>query len=70
MLQYEQRRIQHELRMKQLKSEIEQIETETEQLRRENSRQRALSALIRQHCFPDASSSTQPPSIESDSSGS
>lgn len=67
---YEQRRIQHESRMKQLKSETEQIEKETEQLRRENAKQRALSALIRQHCFPDEFSSTPRPPIETDSSSS
>ena len=70
MLQYEQRKMQHELRMKQLKSEIEQIEKETEQLRRENARQRALSALIEQHCFPDESNSTPRPPTEPGSSSS
>ena len=70
---YEQRVMQHELRMKQLKSEIEQIKSdseqikkETEQLRRENAREKALSALIRQRCFPPESSSIPQPSIESD----
>ncbi|MEB3156149.1 MAG: hypothetical protein VKO26_01775, partial [Cyanobacteriota bacterium] len=58
----------HELRMKQLKSEIEQIEKETEQLRRENARQRALSALIKQHCFPDDFNSTPRPPTAPDSS--
>jgi hypothetical protein len=74
---YEQRKMQHELRMKQLKSEIEQIKsdserikTETEQLRRENARQKALSALIKQHCFPPESSSTPIPPIEPGSSSS
>ena len=57
---YEQRRMLHEQRMKQLKSEIEQIEKETEQLRRENAREKALSALIRQHCFPPECSSIPP----------
>jgi hypothetical protein len=38
--------------------QYEQIENETEQLRRENARQRALSALIKQHCFPDEFSSS------------
>jgi hypothetical protein len=70
MTHYEQRRIQHELRMKQLRSDSEQIEKETEQLRRDNARQRALSALIKQHCFPDASSSTPLPPTEPDSSSS
>ena len=64
VMQYEQRKMQHELRMKQLKSEIEQIENETEQLRRENARQRALSALIEQHCFPDESNSIPLPPTE------
>ena len=70
---YEKRRMQHEQRMKLLKSEIErskertkQIEKETEQLRRENAREKALSALIRQRCFPPESSSIPQPSIESD----
>lgn len=60
---YEQRKMLHESRMKQLKNEIEQ-------LRRENAKQRALSALIRQHCFPDEFSSTPRPPIETDSSSS
>ena len=67
---YERRKIRHEVRMKQLESEIEQIRTETEQLRRENAKQRALSALIRQHCFPDESNSTPLPPIEPDSGSS
>jgi len=60
----------YELRMKQLESEIEQLEKETELLRRENARQRALSALIEQHCFPDASSSIPLPPTEPGSSSS
>ena len=63
VMQYEQRKIQHELRMKQLESEIEQ-------LRRENARERALSALIKQHCFPDESNSTLLPPTEPGSSSS
>jgi len=70
VMHYEQRKMQHELRMKQLESEIEQIEKETELLRRENARQRALSALIEQHCFPDASSSIPLPPTEPGSSSS
>ena len=70
MLNYEQRKMQHELRMRQLGSEIEQIEKETEQLRRENARAKALSALIEQHCFPDASNSTPVPPTEPGSSSS
>ena len=53
----------YEQRMKQLRSE-------TEQLRRENAKQRALSALIRQHCFPDESNSTPFPPTEPDSGSS
>ena len=63
---YEQRKMQHEWRMKQLKSEIEQIKKETEQLRRENARERALSALIKQHCFPPECSSTLPKPTDPD----
>ena len=70
MLHYEQRKMQHEQRMKQLESEIEQIKSETEQLRRENAREKAFSALIRQHCFPDASNATPIPPTEPDSSSS
>lgn len=70
VMEHEQRRMQHELRMKQLRSEIEQIKKETEQLQRENARQRALSALIKQHCFPDDSNSTPLPPTAPDSSSS
>ena len=70
---YERRKRQDEQRMKELEIEIlrlenvnQQIENETEQLKRENARQRALSALIRQQCFPPESSSTPAPPIGSD----
>lgn len=70
---HEQRRIQHELRMKQLANDIErskertkQIEKEIEQLRLENAREKALSALIRQRCFPPESCSIPPLPTESD----
>ena len=56
---YEQRKMQSEWRMKQLESEIEQ-------LRRENARERALSALIKQHCFPPESNSIPPQQTEID----
>ena len=76
-MQYEQRKIQHEVRMKQLENEIlrvrndsEQIKKEIEQLRRENARERALSALIKQHCFPDDSNSIPLPPTEPGSSSS
>ena len=63
MLHYERRKMQHELRMKQLESEIEQ-------LRRENAREKALSALIEQHCFPDDFNSIPLPPTEPGSSSS
>jgi hypothetical protein len=63
VVQFEQRRIQHELRMKQLESEIEQ-------LRRENAREKSLSVLIKQHCFPDDFNSTPLPPTEPGSSSS
>lgn len=70
---HEQRRMQHELRMKQLANDIErskertkQIEKEIEQLRLENAREKALSALIRQRCFPPESCSIPPLPTESD----
>jgi hypothetical protein len=70
---HEQRRMQHELRMRQLRSDIERskertklIEKEIEQLRLENARERVLSALIRQRCFPPESSSIPPLPTESD----
>jgi hypothetical protein len=58
----------YEQRMNVKLIEIERIKTETEQLRRENARQKALSALIKQHCFPPESNSTPIPPIEPDSS--
>ena len=74
---YEQRKMQHERRMKQLESDIlrvrkdsERIEKETELLRRENARQKALRALIKQHCFPDDFNSTPLPPTEPGSSSS
>jgi hypothetical protein len=44
----------------QIEERTKQIESETEQLRRENARERALSALIKQHCFPPESNSNPP----------
>ena len=61
-----QRMKQIEERTKQIESETEQIKKETEQLRRENARERALSALIKQHCFPPECSSTPPQPTEPD----
>ena len=55
---------QSKQRTKQIESDILRVRSETEQLRRENARlkqlnarERALSALIKQHCFPPESSS-------------
>jgi hypothetical protein len=45
---------------------MKQIESETEQLRRENARERALSVLIKQHCFPPECSSIPPQQTEID----
>jgi septal ring factor EnvC (AmiA/AmiB activator) len=71
---YEQRKMQHEWRMKQLEKDIEQIEKETKQIEREterlkqeNAREKALSALIKQHCFPPESSSIPASATEPDS---
>jgi hypothetical protein len=50
----------------QIEREVEQIRNETEQLRRENARERALSALIKQHCFAPECSSTLPKPTEPD----
>ena len=55
---YERRMNALAIRIQQTENEIELIEKETEQLRRENAREKALSALIKQHCFPDESNST------------
>jgi len=70
---YKQRVMQHKLRMKQLESDIlrvrndsERIEKEIEQLRLENAREKAMSALIRQRCFPPECSSIPSPATESD----
>ena len=67
---YEQRMKQLRSETDQLRSETEQLRSETERLRRENAKQRALSALIRQHCFPDESNSTPLPPTEPDSGSS
>ena len=59
--------------VREIEIEIEQFKKETEQLRRENAwlrqlnaRERALSALIKQHCFPPECSSTPPQPTEID----
>jgi hypothetical protein len=63
---YEQRMNAKLTEIEQIKARSKQIEKETEQLRRENAKQRALSALIKQHCFPAESNSTPIPPIEPD----
>jgi predicted nucleic acid-binding Zn-ribbon protein len=54
----------------QIKNETEQLRQETERLRRQNAKGRQLLANIDALCFPDASSSTLPPSIVNDSASS
>ena len=54
----------------QIKNETERLRQETEQLRRQNAKGRQLLANIDALCFPDASSSTLPPSIVNDSASS
>jgi hypothetical protein len=53
-------------RMKQIKSETEQLRRENARLKLLNARERALSALIKQHCFPPECSSTPPQPTEID----
>ena len=54
----------------QIKKDIERLRQETERLRRQNAKGRQLLANIDALCFPDASSSTLPPSIVNDSASS
>jgi seryl-tRNA synthetase len=54
----------------QIKNETEQLRQETERLRRQNAKGRQLLSQIDALCFPDASSSTLPPSIVNDSASS
>ena len=49
-----------------VKNDSERIERETERLKKINAREKALSALIRQHCFPPECSSIPPQATESD----
>ena len=70
MQQSEWRTKQIEIEILRVRSDSEQIKKETEQLRRENAREKALSALIKQHCFPPESNSTPIPPIEPGSSSS
>jgi len=53
-------------RMKLIESETEQLRRENAKLRQLNARERALSALIKQHCFPPECSSTPPQPTEID----
>jgi hypothetical protein len=55
-----------EREIEQIKQRSRQNESEAEQLRRENARERALSALIKQHCFPPECSSIPPQQTEID----
>jgi len=64
---------QSKQRTKQIESDILRVRSDSEQLRRENARlkqrnarERALSALIKQHCFPPECSSTLPKPTEPD----
>jgi hypothetical protein len=50
-----------------VRSDSERIENETARLRQINAREKALSALIRERCFPPESSSTPAQSIAPDS---
>ena len=61
-----QKRLQIEKQIEQIDERTKQIENETEQLRSENAIERALSALIKQHCFPPESSSSPQKTIEPD----
>jgi septal ring factor EnvC (AmiA/AmiB activator) len=51
----------------QIKKDAEQLRKETERLRRQKAKGRQLLASIDALCFPDASSSTLPPSTANDS---
>ena len=71
ILRERQKRLQIEKQIEQIDERTKQIENETEQLRRENARlaklnarDDALSALIKQHCFPPESSLSPPKSTE------
>jgi hypothetical protein len=55
-----------EREIEQIKQRSRQNESEAEQLRRENARERALSALIKQHCFPPECNSIPPQQTEID----
>jgi len=73
ILRERQKRLQIEKQIEQIDERTKQIENETEQLRRENARlaklnarDDALSALIKQHCFPPESSSSPQKSTEPD----
>ncbi len=66
ILRERQKRLHIEKQIEQIDERTKQIENETEQLKSENARERALSALIKQHCFPPESSSSPQKSTEPD----
>ena len=73
ILHERQKRLRIEKQIEQIDERTKQIENDTEQLRRENARlaklnarDDALSALIKQHCFPPESSSSPQKTIEPD----
>jgi hypothetical protein len=67
---YERRMNVLAIRIQQTRNETEQLRQKTERLRRQNAKGRQLLANIDALCFPDASSSTLPPSIANDSASS
>ena len=73
ILHERQKRLRIEKQIEQIDERTKQIENDTEQLRLENARlaklnarDDALSALIKQHCFPPESSSSPQKTIEPD----
>jgi hypothetical protein len=50
-------------RTRQIKKDIEQLRRKPPRLKQLNAREKALSDLIRQRCFPPESNSTTPPAI-------
>lgn len=52
-------------RTRQIKKDIEQLRRKTPRLKQLNAREKALSDLIRQRCFPPESNPTTPPRHQS-----